>query len=890
MNNIDFSSLAVDTLSTFSEISDKAAIKLKDGDIDGRNSFASVNTMTGNNSFQNLDKIQRNNREQLVTLCNEPAIARLVIEDNNERQRIIYIARSSNLPLPSGKTFASYKSPLGRLAEVPLGDEAHIIANGKEQTFYVIERSSFRPKKEPQGWDSSKTQYHHVEKGIYSIESLRSLLKSNNLDSADELDRLLEQADVQSGISAGISQEILTAIGLRDQPILDEFQGEIFRLPLDSELIILGPPGTGKTTTLIKRLGQKLDMEFLEPEEKRLVEGSNSRIAHQSNWLMFTPSELLKHYLKEAFSREKVPASDNHIRTWESYRNSIARNTLNLLRTVNGGKFTLKNDLNNLSTGVLEDASLWFESFQAFHVQRLKSQFRDGVIIAVKAAPDSAEGIAKSLKELASTIDSRNLIDVYRDLETVENSYKQALTDSKTITEDLLKKERNLIYNKDNEIFQKLAKYLDTLEQDSEPDDEELFDEDEQTENAPQQGSSIQIAVKAYMAAIRVLARNKYLKRTIPKTSRSALVLKFLTNAVPRDEVLNNIGRHTSFQNGLRRFLNSHKRYVADVATSYQYYRKDKAAQAEFYENEATISKYISSTELDGLILLILKNTRELLQQNFVARATDEPKFSYLTIVSDLFRNQIMVDEATDFSVLQLACMNSLTSLKSKSFFACGDFNQRITSFGIRNLQQLNWISKHISTKSIRLVYRQSRTLNEFAGALLRLQGGDIDALGEVPKESRHVGVSPVLIENGGVEASLEWIVERIKEVEKTVMQLPTIAILVNSEDEVKPMAEKLGRHLEEFNLNVVACEEGKALGEGTDIRVFDIQHIKGLEFEAVFFVGVDKLAKECPELFDRYLYVGTTRAATYLGMVCYEALPKPIQSLRSLFAHNWQP
>jgi predicted NACHT family NTPase len=74
----------------------------------------------------------------------------------------------------------------------------------------------------------------------------------------------LEQAETQSGISAGISHQVRTAMGLRDQPILDQFQGEIFRLPLDSQLIILGPPGTGKTTTLIKRLGQKLDIETLE--------------------------------------------------------------------------------------------------------------------------------------------------------------------------------------------------------------------------------------------------------------------------------------------------------------------------------------------------------------------------------------------------------------------------------------------------------------------------------------------------------------------------------------------------------------------------------------------------------------------------------------------------
>ena len=106
-----------------------------------------------------------------------------------------------------------------------------------------------------------------------------------------------------------------THLGLRDQPILDQFQGEIFRLPLDSQLIILGPPGTGKTTTLIKRLGQKIDLENLEEGELDIVRTSEQLIPHETNWLMFTPSELLKHYLKEAFNREQVPASDARIKT-----------------------------------------------------------------------------------------------------------------------------------------------------------------------------------------------------------------------------------------------------------------------------------------------------------------------------------------------------------------------------------------------------------------------------------------------------------------------------------------------------------------------------------------------------------------------------------------------
>ncbi|MFM5708481.1 ATP-binding domain-containing protein [Aeromonas veronii] len=72
-------------------------------------------------------------------------------------------------------------------------------------------------------------------------------------------------------------------------------------------------------------------------------------------------------------------------------------------------------------------------------------------------------------------------------------------------------------------------------------------------------------------------------------------------------------------------------------------------------------------------------------------------------------------------------------------------------------------------------------------------------------------------------------------------------------------------------------------------MRVFDIKHIKGLEFEAVFFVGIDQLATLHPSLFDKYLYVGTTRAATYLGVTCWGALPSAIDSLRAHFCQGWQ-
>lgn len=95
-----------------------------------------------------------------------------------------------------------------------------------------------------------------------------------------------------------------------------------------------------------------------------------------------------------------------------------------------------------------------------------------------------------------------------------------------------------------------------------------------------------------------------------------------------------------------------------------------------------------------------------------------------------------------------------------------------------------------------------------------------------------------------------------------------------------------LTKKLKQISLRATPCADGQSLGNQSDIRVFDVQHIKGLEFEAVFFVGVDGLAEANPRLFERFLYVGATRAATYLGMVCHEKLPARLESIRPVGSH----
>ncbi len=69
------------------------------------------------------------------------------------------------------------------------------------------------------------------------------------------LNAIAEGRSEGAEIFEGLQRQVRTSMALRDQPILDKFQDKIFRLPINSQLLIIGPPGTGKTTTLIRRLG-----------------------------------------------------------------------------------------------------------------------------------------------------------------------------------------------------------------------------------------------------------------------------------------------------------------------------------------------------------------------------------------------------------------------------------------------------------------------------------------------------------------------------------------------------------------------------------------------------------------------------------------------------------
>jgi len=882
--------VAGEALTQLDSIAAAAKSKLHDGRTLGSDALASINTMTSSSAIQKLDQISQANRESYQVLAAEPAIARVVVVDEEGEERTYYICRTT--PVSGFPNLASYRAPVGRLASLAIGAE-FTLPNGT--VVEVLERAQLRPAAMADGWDSRDTVVEAEHFGPLTIESLRALLTdvADAEVTEDILGQLLAEETVTANIVDGVRRSVITKMGLRDQPVLDQYQDEIFRLPLDKRLLILGPPGTGKTTTLIRRLGQKLDTAFLEESEQRLVETVSAAqgIAHVNSWLMFTPTELLKQYLKEAFAREGVPASDLRIRTWQDYRRELARNAFGVLRTASGGgTFVLKDGSPSLSEAALDRPIQWFNDFDAWQRNAYVQELHEAAALLHDAKSPEVESLGARLQDILVRAGDGALAATFGSLATELPKVQALVTSLKDASDGKIKAALNLQLNRNRAFLDELARVIDSLQQapSTDPDEQDDLDaEEEEDTTAPRTGRAA--ALNAYMQAVRAQARAAASKRTLSKATRNGKIIEWLADRGLTEADRADVGASLLVQTNARRFVNPVKRYLDGIPKRYRAFRRERQQAGSWYRNEGFEGRDIHPLELDVVLLVILRAAGDLISRPNVQRDIESPAWSALQPILSHYRNQVLVDEATDFSPIQLACMAALAHPRLRSFFACGDFNQRLTTWGARSADDLRWVFADFDIKEITVSYRQSKQLNDLARAMIRAVSGTEQNV-SLPAHVDSAGVAPALLEHAEeTTAVVSWLAGRIREIERFVGLLPSTAIFVNAEDDVAPVAEALNAALAEHNIQVIACREGQAVGQESNVRVFDIQHIKGLEFEAVFFVGIDRLAALHPALFDKYLYVGTTRAATYLGVTCEGALPPAIESLRTHFGQDWQ-
>lgn len=251
-----------------------------------------------------------------------------------------------------------------------------------------------------------------------------------------------------------------------------------------------------------------------------------------------------------------------------------------------------------------------------------------------------------------------------------------------------------------------------------------------------------------------------------------------------------------------------------------------------------------------------------------VYRVTKDPvNHTFVRAYNELTRPIIGIDEATDFCECDIYAMQSLLYHDYNSLTLCGDLMQRLTTKGITSWEPLRLILSNMDIVEMRTSYRQSSKLVKIAQKLYK------DTIGEEPQYKAYMKSqkvpSPLSIISDNEEEKVEWIEKRIREVYLAYgKKLPSIAIFLNHKSDIRPFVDALRDtdFVYDSAIEVVDGSEGNVLASSNQIRVHPIDKVKGMEFDVVFFHNIDD-ANVDSDLIKRYIYVGVSRAAFFLGV-----------------------
>lgn len=862
------------------------------------------NKIAGENRTERFVSTRNAEARRLIRfLLTEPFIARVKVDwgpKDRGVQTLYFPARSAGglSQAIGGAYLVSYLEDLGRLAEYDAGDIAEIEVNDRERTGRILECSHIEPSQHEQRWDAFAEAFSALPWGdvldLVGREPLRAALeriaRETSFEATEDIVGQLEQkaADTERERQR-LRRKVIDRITLRNRAVLDRYQGDIFRLPLNRQLLLLGPPGSGKTTTLIKRLAQKRTPEALPDRERELLSSYvQEALTRSDSWAMFSPAELLKQYLGDAFNKIGVPDAYN-VRTWDQDRHDLARNVFSILRSPTGGRLQ-----SEPHAGLLRDpssrgiAALHDDFANHFETDFLK-RCNDALAGLLNADDDGVKRTAQTLRRRLGTTgqldvaDMARLLDAPDDLQGEQRRLDEGIAAGiRTIANGLLNQHKTLP--------DEIAAEMRSLQSEQQEDD---GDEREEEGDGAAQGASVP-PVYLLQAALRNWARAVAEKRRT-LGGRAGRIIRLIGSRLPPEEGFAAAGRRLILLAHLRTLLQAPRRFVLGAPGFYVSFRRDALREGRHFSGSDAAREFVGSNriapdELDVLILIMLRHARRLLASPGPERLELASGHEWLERIKGRYLIQVFVDEATDLSAVQLACTTELAFPKLRSWFACGDFRQRLTLNGIQNRSELDWLVRttgiRLDPRDINIGYRQSRQLRELSDDLGTLLDG-VTASTAPPRDEEEAGVSPLLAENLSFSHAAAWLAQRIREVELAIGSLPAIAIFVDGDDRVAPLAQALEGALAPWNIVVKGRMQDSSVGDSREVRVFDVNNVKGMEFEAVFFIGIDDLAGRIPELFARFLYVGVTRAATYLGVTCERSLPPSLSTIRRHFAFD---
>ncbi len=688
---------------------------------------------------------------------------------------------------------------------------------------------------------------------------------------------------------------------LRYQPILDPIQESIKRSKIfDGSLIINGGPGTGKTTSLIQRI------KFLiSPSIEEYIDLNQSQkdilFNQKSSWIFYSPNELLALFLRNSMKMEELKADTERVKVWSSHKNELVK-SYKLVDTATKRPFLIYNKSQGKSLLVNKPMNIqeivtglnkFFLEFQSDKLNKVAE-----IDISQFKWKNTGLSIQKYLKSNKNFKNIDDLIRLYLNLNETYKVESDKITDEFSSLIKQVAGRIQVILTKDSARALALADILNQWKnsnQDTEEEDDdteiELEDFEEKVE---QTGFDFE---RELFTKLKSLCRKQALKK-FDKNTKFSKQDRELLKLIPEVEQQNEydqIGETAFFKKFFERIIKGViNNVLREIPMIYKKHRRkqlaDKNKNWDLQILDELVKKDKNSrihSDEQALLLHFTNNLCFSLSKRFQSQFNSF-NHPYLNAFKSNCKPVIGIDEATDFSIIDLLAITSFRNPLLSSVTLSGDIMQRMTNDGLTSWEDFSSIVNGTERKDLLVSYRQSPTLLSLAQFIYeKSTGSKANYKSYIAKDEAEP--KPLFLVSENEDEKLKWIAERIIEIFNAYgNSIPSIAIFLPNENQLEDFANKLGNFdtLSDVGILVKACRNGEILGDKNTVRIFSIDKIKGLEFEAVLFHNLDELQNQnlANDLFLKYLYVALSRASFYLGVTVIKELNSDLNFILEYF------